>query len=205
MRKVLLFISLIVATCSCDHAIDKDAVRKAVRSQMANYPESHLADLYKSFFQDRFGPGHIINDRESARKYIVSEFENADTLVLPYLEPCGWEHNYIRVSLSAIRDGIITVDALTDALVQSADPVREEDLESWKGEWKEILSVISEECPDLPDFDSEKQRIDSLLASGQYAFHHSATYEKLYHPHYRILKRDLADNILGEKYGKKDQ
>ena len=186
--------------CSSVLALDKDAVRKAVQFQVASYPESHLADLYKSFFQDRFGPGHIISSRESARDYIFSELESADTLALPYLEPCGWEHNYMRVSLAAVRDGIVTVDALTDALVQSAAPVREEDLESWKEEWKEILSVISEECPDLPGLDSEKQLIDSLLASGQYAFHHSGTYERLYHPHYRILRKELAESIMAAHF-----
>ncbi|MBR5661874.1 MAG: hypothetical protein IKW99_10025 [Bacteroidales bacterium] len=205
MKKLLLLLCLFTAACSSGPEIDKEAVRKAVRTQVASYPESHLADIYKSFFQDRFGPGHIISDRESAREYIVSELENADTLVLPYAEPCGWGHNYIRVSLAAVRDGILTVDALTDALFQSAAPVQEEDLVLWKDEWSEILAVISEEFPELPGLDSEKQRIDSLLSSGQYAFHHSGTYEKLYHPHYRILRKELADSLLNEEYGKQDQ
>ena len=38
------------------------AVREAVTRQMAAYPQSTLKDLYKNFFQDRFGPGHIIAD-----------------------------------------------------------------------------------------------------------------------------------------------
>ena len=187
---------LLATACSSGLTIDKDAVRQAVRTQVASYPESHLTDLYKSFFQDRFGPGHIIADRQSARDYIVSEFESADTLSLPYLEPCGWEHNYIRVSLASIRDSLITVDGLTDALVKSAVPVSGEDLQAWKVEWAGILDVISEELPDLSAFDSEKQLIDSLLSSGQYAFHHSRTYEELYHPHYRIIKKELADSLF---------
>lgn len=196
MKRILLSLCLLATACSSGLTIDKDAVRQAVRTQMASYPESHLADLYKSFFQDRFGPGHIIKDRGSARDYIVSEQERSDTLLLPYFVACGWEHNYVRVSLAAVRDGLVTIDGLTDALVQSAEPVNNEDLEAWKVEWEEILDVICAECHDLPGLDSEKQLIDSLLASGQYAFHHSSAYEKSYHPHYRVIKKDLADSIM---------
>ena len=175
MKRILLSLCLLATACSSGLKIDKDAVRQAVRTQMASYPESHLADLYKSFFQDRFGPGHIIKDRESARDYIVSEQERSDTLLLPYFVACSWEHNYVRVSLAAVRDGLVTIDGLTDSLVQSAEPVNNEDLEAWKVEWEEILDVICAECPD---------------------FHHSSAYEKSYHPHYRVIKKDLADSIM---------
>ena len=185
---------------SCNPSIvDSVAVRSAVAAQMESYPESRLQDLYKSFFQDRFGPGHIIKDRQSALDYILSELAAADTLMGPAMEPCGWQGNYVRVNLSVVADGQMTADELTDALMASAKEVNEEDIKQWKTEWAEILAIIEREYPDIPDLKEDKARIDEMLASGQYAYHHSAEYNAAYHPHYRIIASELVDFISGEK------
>ncbi|MBO6081609.1 MAG: hypothetical protein J6P46_01135, partial [Bacteroidales bacterium] len=104
-RKIILLALAALFTLSSCTGIDKQAVRRAVQRQMTDFPESRLQDLYKSFFQDRFGPGHIISDRASALNYIRSEMQQADTLVGPLTEPCGWEENYVRVSLAAVSQG----------------------------------------------------------------------------------------------------
>lgn len=188
----LLVITLVLSSCG-QRIVDPKAVRKAVSVQMESFPESRLQDLYKSFFQDRFGPGHIINDRQSAKDYILSELASADTLTGPRTEPCGWEGNYVRVNLSVVADGLMTADQLTDALMASAKEVTDEDIERWKAEWSEIAAIIEKEYPDIPDLLEEKARIDELLASGQYAWHHSAAYNAAYHPHYRIIASELLN------------
>lgn len=38
----------------------EDLIRAAVERQITMYPNSTLRDIYKNFFQDRFGPGHIM-------------------------------------------------------------------------------------------------------------------------------------------------
>ena len=172
--------------------VDREAVAAAVSRQMAAFPESRLQDLYKSFFQDRFGPGHIIRDRESARKWIMEESARADSLTGPLMEPCGWEGNYVRVNLSAVAVGLVGVDELTDALMASAEAVTDEDVRQWKEEWAVIVKVIERNCPVIPGLAQDKAMLDSLLASGHYACHHSMAYEAAYHPHYRVIKADLA-------------
>jgi len=191
-HSVHLFLLLVLmGMASCRPAVvDPVAVKEAVSTQLATFPESRLQDLYKSFFQDRFGPGHIIKDRQSALDYILSELAEADTLMGPAMEPCGWQGNYVRVNLSVIADGQMTADEMTDALMASAKEVDEEDIEQWKKEWAEILAIIEREYPDIPDLKEDKARIDQLLASGQYVYHHSAAYNAAYHPHYRIIASD---------------
>ena len=65
MRKYS-FLTLFFLFCLCLSATEKrdfeEAVRVAVSRQMQKYPKSTLKDLYKNFFQDKFGPGHIIGD-----------------------------------------------------------------------------------------------------------------------------------------------
>ena len=193
MKKYLFLLILPLCLASCRQSlVDSAAVNAAISNQLKTYPESRLQDLYKSFFQDRFGPGHIIRDRESARDYILSELTGVDTLIGPRTEPCGWEGNYVRVNLSVVADGLLTADELTDALMTSAKVVEEEDIERWKEEWAEILAIIEKHYPDIPNLEEDKTKIDELLASGQYAYHHSEAYNAAYHPHYRIIAKELA-------------
>ena len=193
MRRFLpLILVLLLCAGACDRKIvDAEAVKAAVATQMESFPESRLQDLYKSFFQDRFGPGHIITDRQSALDYILTEWASADTLMGPRTETCGWQGNYVRVNLSVLADSLMTAEELTDALMASAKEVKEEDVQAWKAEWAEILAIIEKEYPDIPDLQQDKARIDELLASGQYAYHHSAAYNAAYHPHYRIIALEL--------------
>ena len=191
--------SLILAAAllvSCGGPIDRKAVTEAVDRQLEAFPESRLQDLYKSFFQDRFGTGHIISDREGALKYITSELEGAGAISGPYTEPCGWEGNYVRVSLRAINDGLVSADGLTDALVKSAIPVTDEAITDWKKEWRAILSEIKSSHPGLPGLAEDSASLDSLLAAGQYACHHSEEYSLAYSPHYRIVRKELIKDLL---------
>ena len=194
MKKWILACLLVWTMASCQQeTYDTAAIRTAVHGQMEAFPASRLQDLYKSFFQDRFGPGHIIDDRQSARDYISYELSSADTLMGPEVFPCGWEGNYVRVNLSLLAEGRITVDELTDVLMESAKPVEAEAVELWKGEWKAILAVVEHDYPNLPDMQQDKARIDSLLAAGEYAYHHSEAFEAAYHPHYRIIDRQVLN------------
>lgn len=194
MKRFFILLSCILCFASCKQGIvDSAAVKAAVSTQLETYPESRLQDLYKSFFQDRFGPGHIIRDRQSALEYILSEIAEADTLAGPRTEPCGWQGNYTRVNLSVITDGLISAEELTNALMASAKEVKPEDIEHWKDEWAEIVAIIEKDHPDIPDLAEDKSKIEELLSSGQYAYHHSAAYEAAYHPHYRIIASSVLD------------
>ena len=97
----------------------------------------------------------------------------------------------MRVNLSVIADDLMTADELTDALMASAKEVKDADIERWKEEWTEILTIIEKHYPDIPDLEEDKSKIDELLASGQYAYHHSAAYNAAYHPHYRIIAKEV--------------
>lgn len=194
MKRFFILLSCILCLASCKQGmVDSAAVKAAVSTQLETYPESRLQDLYKSFFQDRFGPGHIIRDRQSALEYILSEIAEADTLAGARTEPCGWQGNYIRVNLSVITDGLISAEELTNALMASAKEVKPEDIEHWKDEWAEIVAIIEKDHPDIPDLAEDKSKIEELLSSGQYAYHHSAAYEAAYHPHYRIIASSVLD------------
>lgn len=106
------------------------------------YPEATLQDIYKGCFQDRFGPAHILTNRDAAKNYILREVSSADSFGSPDYEPCGHRGGYYRVNLRLVADGIISADELTDALMQSAQGVDSAMISGWRREWHEIQHVV---------------------------------------------------------------
>jgi hypothetical protein len=171
-------------------------VKESVASQLKVYPESTLQDLYKNFFQDKFGPGHLISDTAAAKAYLEEELSEFETSANPEVEPIGWENNYVRINLSLLKKGIVPEQVLLDAFIESANTAQMPGIESWKQEWAQILKVIEDLNPDLPGFAQDKAAIDSLLSTGKYAAHHSRRFETEYRPHYRIISRTMFDEKL---------
>jgi hypothetical protein len=164
--------------------------------QLNIYPELTLRDLYKSFFQDRFGPGHIISDTLSAKLYLDEELSEFESSHNPDVEPTGWENNYVRVNLSLLKRELIPKQAFLEAFIESANSAEHPKIKIWKSEWTRILRLIEEMQLDLPDFARDKTFIDSLLMADKYAIHHSRRFNEAYRPHYRIIDRTIFEDRL---------
>ena len=48
----------------------------------------------------------------------------------------------------------------------------------------------------LPNYQEDKQFIDSVLSVGKYAISHSPDYREAYHPHYRIVERSIFEKEI---------
>jgi len=197
-----LFIPLLFAFCLAGPAFaGKDAdfeakVRAAITRQMEKYPESTLRDIYKNFFQDRFGPGHMIADPGAARQYLQRELNAYDKPSEETAEPTGWQHNYYRVSLSVIKSGKLSSEALVDALVRSANAVEPVSIKDWKNEWMKIEAIIGSMGLILPDYEKDLKEINDRLDEGIYVGHHSQAYNEAYAPHYRIISREVFEKEI---------
>jgi hypothetical protein len=91
---------------------------------MELYPESTLRDLYKNFFQDRFGPGHIIADNSAADRYLRYELNTAEGFEGLDYEPTGYEGRFYRVNLGVIADGRVPYEKYFDAFVRSVNNIK---------------------------------------------------------------------------------
>lgn len=161
---------------------------------MATYPESTLQDIYKSFYQDHFGPGHLISDTAMVRDYLYSELSANDITSPVNFEPTGSEGRYVRVYLSAIADSLITAEALLNAFIQSANAVQPPETE-WITEWGNIVKIIRENKIKVNGFEEDVDKLTEAARQNQ-AIHHSRAYNAAYHPHYRIVERQILDEIL---------
>lgn len=192
MKHILLFLSLLLSV-----SLSAQNIRTFVSHQMTEYPKSHLLDLYKSCFQDFMGAEHLVSDRERVKAYLDEEQNTTDIndLLEWYYEPCGIKGRYVRVSLRTVKEGLITEDMLLNAFIRSANTKRP-NVKSWSRRWHKIIGTIDQINLNLPDYDREKQFIDSVLPVGKYAVSHSADYREAYHPHYRIVERHIFEKEL---------
>ena len=187
------------AVSSFAQSYDREAIIETINCQIRNYPKSTLKDLYKNFFQDKFGPGHIINDTKAAENYLNRELNSITGISTgPVAEPTGWEHNFYRVNLSVIKSDLIPYDIFLDAFVRSINGIKPITIEEWKNEWKYIHDIIISLNIELEDYENELNEINGNLEKGIYVGHHSEIFNKEYNPHYRIISKEILETELSE-------
>ena len=191
IRNLLLILSLTCSFSLFGQSIDTLAVRSAIERQLVTYPESTLQDIYKSFYQEHFGSGHIISDTASARRYLMLELSEMGKTASPYFEPTGSQGDYVRVYLSAIADSLITAERLLDAFIRSAN-LWQEPAASWLDKWEAIVSIIQTNKMEIGNFETDLPLLTEAARNNQ-AVHHSRRYNEAYHPHYRIVERGIFE------------
>ena len=201
MKKgLLLSIALImsIVISAQESGEDQLSIEGFVNRQMQNYPKSRLLDIYKSCFQDYMGAEHLLSDRQRVKAYLDEEMNTTslDDLMPWYYEPCGIDSSYYRVSIKTIKEGFITEDQLLDAFIRSANSETRPSVESWINRWHMIIGTIDRMKLDMPNYQEDKQLIDSVLSVGKYAISHSPDYREAYHPHYRIVERSIFEKEI---------
>ena len=194
MKKGLLIsIALIFSV-----AISAQDVEGFINRQMQTYPKSRLLDIYKSCFQDYMGAEHLVSDRQRVKAYLDEELNtiSLDDLMPWYYEPCGIDSSYYRVSIRAIKESLVSEDLLLNAFIRSANSEKRPSVESWSERWHKIIGTIDQMKLDLPNYQEDKQFIDSVLYVGKYAISHSPDYREAYHPHYRIVELNIFEKEI---------
>ncbi|MDR3350153.1 MAG: MBL fold metallo-hydrolase [Prevotellaceae bacterium] len=177
-------------------ALTPEAVRNAVNEQLEKYPASRLQDIYKNFFQDYFGPGHMIPDAAAAKNYLQQELDSLTGTSGAIVEPTGSEGRFYRVSLSAVKENKAPAGLFLEAFLESANDITVPPSAVWTAQWKNIVRIIDDMPLRLPDYEADKAKLDALLSEGKFAVHHSPAYEELYKPHYRIISKSVFEKKL---------
>jgi len=170
-----------------------------VRSYFLKYPEATLQDIYKGSFQDVFGPAHLLTNREAVENYINREIETAKSLEGEDYVPCGWQGNFYQVNLKVIADGRIPMDDFVDAFIASANGIDTTLTQAWLEEWEQLQQATRKIVPHLQGFKEDSTLLANLLKQGKYVVHHSRKFNQYYHPHYRIIRRDLFEKKIFPK------
>jgi len=191
----ILSIALLLDSCHSQTHPREDFVR----SYFLKYPEATLQDIYKGSFQDVFGPAHLLTNREAVENYINREIETAESLEGEDYVPCGWQGNFYQVNLKVIADGRIPMDDFVDAFIASANGIDTTLTQAWLEEWEQLQQATRKIVPHLQGFKEDSTLLANLLKQGKYVVHHSRKFNQYYHPHYRIIRRDLFEKKIFPK------
>ncbi len=197
MKKFILIILIIGTFVSCASKNElKKGVQQAVREQLETYPESCLQDIYKNFFQDYFGPGHLIPDTAAAGNYLHRELDSYTSISGLVAEPTGWQGNFYRINLSVLKEQKIPYSVFFEAFIESAQQVCMPSTGEWLEEWQKIVQIIDGMQLNLPGYEADKKTLRELIQSGNYAVHHSEAYNQRYQPHYRLISKEIYESRL---------
>ena len=195
MKKYLIISILTVMAFACPRP--SQPREDFVRSYLQMYPEATLQDIYKGSFQDVFGPAHILTNRESVTQYIHQEIKSAESFEEHDYIPCGWQGNFLQVNLKVIADGRVPMEDFVDAFMASANGIDTTLTTTFIKDWQQIQQAVRNVHPQLEGFQEDSTLLSHLLKEGKYVVHHSHKFNEHYHPHYRIIRRDLFEkNIL---------
>jgi hypothetical protein len=186
---VVLF-ALLSVTC----ARQEDGFKSVVLEQCARYPRMQMQDLYKLAFQGALGNEHLMTDTALVRDYLRKELEELGPLRgEPLFEEITPGGTLVRVNLRPFKDGGGDPERLLDAMFQTASAFEpsEERLESY------LLSIRQLARDELIPITLGEflPYVEHLRTSGFPALHHSASYEKEYHPAYRVVLRALLPDV----------
>lgn len=196
MKLLLSILIFVMSHTAYSQQSSEEKIREAVRYQMQVYPHSTLRDLYKNFFQDRFGPGHIIGDTVSAAAYLRKELASREQFEGARYEPTGYLGNFYRVNLSLIKEGLVDYQTYFNVFVRSVNGIIPISVEEWKKEWELISGVISNMNLGLDNYAQDSIEIAGLLQQGKYVMHHSQAFNDAYDLHYRIIEKKLFEKEL---------
>ena len=166
--------------------------------QLKNHPNQTLQDVYKSCYQDEYGPGHIISDEQSSLNYLVQETNTMEKDYNPVtlFERTGLDGDYVRVDLSLLQNNTVPLFVLFKSLLFSAQIGAQKTDDGWPDIWSNVVEEIKNAGLEFPNFEEDVERLSEISKSDDKVVHHSDIYEETYHPHYRIIEINVFKEFI---------
>jgi hypothetical protein len=172
------------------------ALAPVLEWHLRHYPLLQAQDVYKLLHQGVFGPGHIISDPGSARRYLNDEFAALPAHGLPEVEdvePIDPDGMFVRVNLAPLAGRPEELPRLAEALLAGAQVPGTRDEMGRRltaaREWYEAtLPLVGAELAGI----AEEAR-----SAGFPALHHTSVYVQAYKPAYRVVLSRLWPQVEG--------
>jgi hypothetical protein len=166
------------------YSYNETAIVVIATQERKHHPLANLVDFYKLFFQSYYGQGHFVSNDITAKLKLESELQIMNSSYYPYIQDISNRTGLYRVSLDAIKKGIITVD---DFLVMFLNKKEFQiNWATWSENWELIKNLIVGLYPVLNDkvhISHCEQAIKNMSMVS-----HSEVYRLNYQPHYRVMQ-----------------
>lgn len=170
-------------------------IRPLLQRQLALYPKMEIQDCYKLLFQACLGSEHAVGDAAGATRWMEREWASlGEGPAEPPIDPISPDGKLVRVNLRPLKERKGDAAALVQAFVATANGFRGS-RETLAAAWAQLVTLaesgaIPFSAADVRAF-GEKQ-----AAAGYPAVHHSARYNALYRPAYRVVAREFLPKEL---------
>lgn len=157
------------------------------------YPLLEPTDAVKLIYQNEFGGGHLIRDKEACLEFLHREYASVDQQEdLPLLEVIG--NGMVRVQLAALDAHGFTVSALGAAFLRSAENHRGT-IEVFRRKLSLLRQVTA--AGQMPfSLEALDDYLAEYEAAGFPAVSHSERYRRAYRPAYRVVERSSLKNVI---------
>lgn len=165
-------------------------MKRILMEHIFKYPQMEVQDAVKLIYQSVFGCAHLVKDRESCKKWIEAErAEHMTDAPVPAFEHIGG--GYVRFYLNSAEARCIPSDFIADMFVESS---RHNDGDQEM--FEKGLTALSElaDRQKTPFTAAElEQYIAGYRAGGYPMVSHTARYNEVYRPAYRVILKKYAD------------
>ena len=163
-----------------------EELKTVLMAHGARYPKLQIQDAVKLIYQNEFGGGHLIRDRERFFSMLYREY---DSLTFdegkPLTESIG--NGLVRVNLCRLRRE--QLEPLGERFI--AFSVRHQGSLPRFLEKLEVLRALTEEGVFAFGTEELEEYLEAYAKAGYPMVSHSEVYRQCYAPAYRILPEDL--------------
>ena len=161
-----------------------ETLGQVLRRHARKYPMMQPTDAVKLIYQNVFGGGHLIKDREACLRAVQREYENTpQEQHAPLLESIG--NGLVRVMLNAIDGSGYSIRQLGDDFIRSSE-VHKGNLNGFLIKLDVLRKVTASGAFGFSPEELEAY-LEAYKEAGYPMVSHSEQYRKAYKPAYRIL------------------
>lgn len=180
-----------------DGGVERWGVKRLLEHHLSAKGGMTARDAYKLLFQACFGVEHLLSDTAGVRARLLAEMETLGAAAGPesLLERISPDGAMVRLNLRPAAALNLPPEAIVQAMFRSAAETRPDTLAFYRY-WNETTALIRYALlpwrpSDLVEWDARVQEGDLRPA------HHSEEYRKANRPAYRVVRRDVIEEILG--------
>ena len=164
-------------------------IGKVLLDHLSRYPLLQIQDLYKLLHQAALGSEHAVPDRESVERWLTRELvEMGEGASEPLIDPISHDGKIARVHLRPYVAAGHAPMLLLDAFILTANE-HHGDPQLLELYWQDAVAL------DVFPVSEMNELLGDLRDKSFPAVHHSADYERLYRPAYRVVSLALCPEM----------
>jgi hypothetical protein len=159
---------------------------EVARFHFARYPAMEAADLYKLVAQGVSGNRHLLADPAGAWRYLERELAATEAGEGPLCEPLSPGGAVLRVHLAPFKARGLSAEGLFAAMLETTREINGGALE-FAAAWRRMVGLAGSNR--IPLATDGLARLAAVPFDPLAWTRHSAAFERLYRPHYRVVAR----------------